>query len=629
MTDQEFEALVQQLQVLSTESPGLYRLRVTYFATLGYGFLIGSVVLLILLSIAIFYLLIQVHGGAILVKIIAPLMVLLFIVLRSLWVKVQPPTGMSVFASQAPALFELLEEVRKQVNGPRIHEVLVNDAFNAGIVQVPRLGIFGWQRNYLVIGLPLMQMLPLPEFKAVMAHEMGHLVGSHGRFGIWVYRQGQTWSRLQHQLEAEKKPGAQFFTGFLRWYAPRFNAHTYVMMRAHEYDADSLAASVTTPRVAADALVRIAIIDGRLSREFWPAMELHARYAPLPPDDFIGRMAQDAGAPDTPERTAEAIAAALKATTASTDSHPSLKARLEGLGEEAQPPASFEVSAAVELLGPQWPVIRGQVERKWQDSVAELWKVTNAAATAGRKRLDELESIEAAAPLDAGQFWERACLLSEERRAQEAEAILEQLVRTAPEFAMAQAAWGAVLLGRDDERGLGFIDRGIELGADPAGACQAAFNYLKSRDRHAEAARYVTIVQDREAKNAAARAERSSFAITDPIEPHALPESDLEMLRQMVGKFPDVLSATLVRKQMQHFPESPTFILAVRIRTSFWRQTLWGKRTAYLTKVRAEVLEGVKIGSDWLCLALDMLTREQGKAFESVAGEPFYRASVH
>jgi hypothetical protein len=37
-----------------------------------------------------------------------------------------------------------------------IHEVLVTPEFNASIAQVPRLGVFGWHRNYLRIGLPLM-----------------------------------------------------------------------------------------------------------------------------------------------------------------------------------------------------------------------------------------------------------------------------------------------------------------------------------------------------------------------------------------------------------------------------------------------------------------------------------------
>jgi hypothetical protein len=33
------------------------------------------------------------------------------------------------------------------------------DDFNAAVVQAPRLGLFGWYRNYLLIGLPLAKAL--------------------------------------------------------------------------------------------------------------------------------------------------------------------------------------------------------------------------------------------------------------------------------------------------------------------------------------------------------------------------------------------------------------------------------------------------------------------------------------
>jgi hypothetical protein len=54
---------------------------------------------------------------------------------------------------------------------PRFHHVLVTDDFNAAVVQAPRLGLFGWYRNYLLIGLPLAKALTVEQFKAVLAHE--------------------------------------------------------------------------------------------------------------------------------------------------------------------------------------------------------------------------------------------------------------------------------------------------------------------------------------------------------------------------------------------------------------------------------------------------------------------------
>ena len=72
---------------------------------------------------------------------------------------------------------------------------IIDDEFNACIVQIPRFGLFGGARNYLVIGLPLMQTLTVEQFAAVLAHEYGHLSGAHGHFSAWIYRLRVTWSR--------------------------------------------------------------------------------------------------------------------------------------------------------------------------------------------------------------------------------------------------------------------------------------------------------------------------------------------------------------------------------------------------------------------------------------------------
>ena len=81
--------------------------------------------------------------------------------------------------------------------------MLLTGDFNAAIVQHPRFGIFGGTRNYLMLGLPLMQSLSPAEFQAVVAHEFGHLWGAHGRFGAWIYRLRTGWARLLYASASE------------------------------------------------------------------------------------------------------------------------------------------------------------------------------------------------------------------------------------------------------------------------------------------------------------------------------------------------------------------------------------------------------------------------------------------
>ena len=97
---------------------------------------------------------------------------------------------------------------------PKVHEVLLTHDFNAAIAQVPRLGLFGFHKNYLILGLPLMMALSLDQFRAVLAHEFGHLSGAHGRFGSWIYRIRRSWYQLMANLEHQQHWGAFIFDRF-------------------------------------------------------------------------------------------------------------------------------------------------------------------------------------------------------------------------------------------------------------------------------------------------------------------------------------------------------------------------------------------------------------------------------
>ena len=79
-----------------------------------------------------------------------------------------------------PTLFAALDGMRQQLKGPRFHHVLLVGDLNAGVIQRPRLGVFGWPSNYLLLGLPLLEALSPQEALAVVAHEYGHLACARG-----------------------------------------------------------------------------------------------------------------------------------------------------------------------------------------------------------------------------------------------------------------------------------------------------------------------------------------------------------------------------------------------------------------------------------------------------------------
>src|SRR5438105_5788782 len=225
MDQRQFEALVQRMERFAVRAPGTYRSWVLALARFGYTLLLALViVLLMLLALLAFGLR---HAAWLSVKLGLVVGALLLVVLRSLWVRLEPPTGEPLARQEAPAFFARLDRLVAGLHTPRVHRVLVTEDFNAAVMQLPRLGIFGWYRSYLLIGLPLMQCLSGPQFEAVLAHELGHLSRGHARLGNWIYRLRRVWMRLDSALAQRPQWGSGAIRGVLHWYVPyRSEEHT-------------------------------------------------------------------------------------------------------------------------------------------------------------------------------------------------------------------------------------------------------------------------------------------------------------------------------------------------------------------------------------------------------------------
>ena len=280
MTNEQFEALVSRLDSQVARAPSAYRWRVALLALLGSAYLTG--VVLAVAGLFVGLLVSAMWLKALAIKLAIFVGAFLWLVLRALWVKVPAPEGRDLRARDAPQLFAMIEELRRALRSPRFHRVLVTEEFNAGVVQSPRLGMFGWYRNYLLIGLPLMKSLSVEQFKAVLAHEFGHLSRNHGRMSNWIYRQRLRWARLMAILDASESSGRFLFQPFFQWYAPYFSAYSFPLARANEYAADATSAQLTSPRAAGEALTAVNVVGSYLAEHYWPGIHKLADERPQP-----------------------------------------------------------------------------------------------------------------------------------------------------------------------------------------------------------------------------------------------------------------------------------------------------------------------------------------------------------
>ncbi len=329
-----YDALLMRLEREARDNPAGYRFRLGMIGALGYLFiafcvlfalgLLGGLVAFGAWVIALMRNPVHMIGLA---KLLVPaglgLLAFVGIVLRSLFVRFPEPEGMTLERGLAVPLFREIDRLRSTLKVPSFHRVILTDDFNAAVAQVPRLGIFGWQKNYLLLGLPLMLSLSQDQFRAVLAHEMGHVSGAQGRFDVWVYRINQTWFQMLHAFEQEDHNGGAVFETFFEWYAPYFWANSFSLLRAGEYEADKVGARAVGAKTMADALVTCELTMYRMMHR--GAVEARD------PQRWLN---DAASRPDTWD-----------------DEHPSLANRLRALGQAPRLPEADGPSAAEALLG--------------------------------------------------------------------------------------------------------------------------------------------------------------------------------------------------------------------------------------------------------------------------------------
>ena len=503
-----FKSMVARLELESAASPAQYRIKVALLALLGFAILalvlaticIGLLALVGIAGALAFTggaaLILLLKLGKLLFLLAIPLWFTLKSAVQALFMRLPAPDGREITRAQAPALFEALDGMRRKMSGPRFHHVLVVNDMNAAVVQRPAFGLVGWPRNYLLLGLPLLECLAPDEAMAVVAHEYGHLAGSHGRFSAFIYRLRHTWATLQAHMDHFQGWLARLVAPLVRWYAPYFNAYTYVLARADEYKADAASAQLVGARSAAHALKRVNLAAPHY-HEFLQATYRRAGDEAAPPQDLLhawAALAQDGAEAANRSRW---LGEALDRERDVTDTHPTLRARLSALSADADimqalPPAVSGPTASEAWFGAALPVLRQELQEGWATGIAQGWAERHTETQAQRARLRELRALaEGGAGPDAERELETLRLTLELEPGTDLRQAFADFNAAHPDNPHGLFLEGCVRLDHDEPEGLALLDRAMDL--DPEAtwpACERAYAFLSKRGETRLAERY-------------------------------------------------------------------------------------------------------------------------------------------
>lgn len=600
MNIDRFQQLVARLEVESASSPGAYRAKVAALTALGFAILalllgvvglglfllVGFAIAIALTSGTAIVLLLK--FGKLLLFLAIPLWYLAKSAIQALFVRLPVPQGREITRADAPAMFSALDEMRRQMKGPAFHHVLIVDEVNAAIVQRPAFGFVGWPRNYLLLGLPLLESMPAPEALAVVAHEYGHLAGSHGHFAAFIYRLRHAWGTVQAYTDHVQGWLGRLVAPLVRWYAPYFNAYTFVLARANEYQADAAAAELVGTANAAHALKRVNLVAPR-HQCFMQQTFDRIDHDPAPPRDLMQRWAADTGKAVAEADAQRWLDDALDRERDVTDTHPTLRARLTALSysgeglEELPPPMSGE-SAAQAWFGPLVLELRSEFEAQWAEQVSAAWSERHADARKQFQRLIELRGL---AERDRDLQLEMLRLtmrLEPETDLREAFAAFNAAY---PDDALGIFLEGSARLGKGEREGLTLLDRAMELDAQATKpACEQAHAFLSERKESKAADGYAERWRQRHDFETRVMQQVQTIDPKHVLVSHALDAGTIAALKSQLSgdalKF--VANVYLARRMIPADPSVVQLLMGVQL--SWWGRRR-GKQRAVVERLAA------------------------------------------
>lgn len=569
-----FEALAKRAEQQLEREPRSYKRRLLWLALLGYGVIFSALLTVVLLigggialasfSTAAFLILLK-------SKLIILLVPLAWVLLKSLWVRIEQPDGYRLERRDFPALFTELDALRSKLATPRIHRVLLGDELNASIIQVPRLGIFGLYRNTLTLGLPMLMAMSPEQLRAVLAHELGHLSSNHSRFNGWIYRARASWGRIMQAFDQAEHWATGLLRRFFNWYVPTFNAYSFALARANEYEADAISTQVTSPDQVALALIRVHLAEDAASKGFWQPLYDQAAVQAHPPAAAYAQLQGFFKTPLDKQGPLEAqIEPLLEAESDYRDTHPSLRERLAAVGRLHALPANAlstapTQSAAEAWLGAGLSKVVADFDRDWRHSIDAPWQARNEQLGEQRREFDRLRGEPEAELADLDR-WQLAALTEQLDPDRDPLPLYRAYQRVCPDDPDADMVIGRLLIERDDPAGLEQLERVFDSRPHAADAYNLAIGFLKRRGDEDAATRMLERGERYMDKEQAAQTERSGISKKDEFAAPDLPQNWIEHISAQLAATNKIKKAWIAHKRLQHFPEQPLYIIAIKVK---------------------------------------------------------------
>ncbi len=552
-------AEIRRFEALAAQDPEAYARRLYRFSYLGSAYVVAMLLLVLLLLAAVVTFIVVARRG---IGAAGQFGIFLLIagygIVRSLWIKIEPPEGRLVLREELPELYAEVDRISASLGAPRIHEIRIDLSVNAAAAERPRFGVLGGYRMTLLLGAPLLVGMAPDQVRSIIAHELGHFSGRHGKLGLRVYRVHETWSRLFRHFSEHS--GGWLFSGFAKWYMPTFDAMSFAIRREHEFHADAAEVATVGAEVSGRAFVRMAALNHLLKESFWNPLWKENRDEEAPRKGLAPRLREALRQPADAALLARHLRFDLEEETSPYDSHPSLKERFDRMGfategrieELAEEAAVGPTQTFAEAIGGGNPArFDAILEAELGERYGEIWVLATGERKDLAASLDELDRQRGLRELTQVELSRYAI----ERRQYDGDAAAEPLLRAHleryPTDAQALFALADIASNRGDEEAVALAERAEA--ADPQYA-DAIYGMLRWHYRQlGDHPAFAKLSEHAEATAALAEVDADLAQHLDPAEEFESaewPPVDLAAFGQWAAADPDLDSAYYVKKKL-------------------------------------------------------------------------------
>ena len=360
--------------------------------------------------------------------------------------------------------------------------------------------------------------------------------------------------------------GGALMRKFFNWYSPKFEAYSFALARNNEYEADAIAAELTSPETASHALINVHATSPYLDNSYWENFFRYADEQAEPPHaPFEGLATFLSDNPIARDEMKKRVEDEMSVETHYADTHPCLKDRVNALNAEPQEILPPEVSAADAWLGEQGHRVREDFDREWLAENSEAWNRRYEYVRDAKSKLEQF-SQQQAEDLSDGELWDYAYWTNEFQSDESAVPLFKLFQQRHPEDPDAAFFIGLYLLKKEDAAGLEQLKIARKSASLVERCAHIGFQFLDSQKKEEEANRWWQECVEQNEIFIAAQQERASVDTDDQFSEPEIGDELLQQLVENLKKQKKVGKVWLAQKVVEHFPEHPVYIVAFSLR---------------------------------------------------------------